>query len=497
MSFSPDIFRSKLDSLQETQDSIVSISQWVLFHHRRAKDLCQIWSDYILGSSPPVPSRKRLSLLYLCNDVVQQARHKRKPEFIENFAGCLPQVFNEIYPSTDNTIKPKLDRLIGVWEQRGIFSASVIRSMRRGIDLLKAGKSLKDNASTDDSGDSNTAITAPSAAAGPKIATELVHLNNLYNHLDHLLDVCLSNLTQIGHQSKAYLPTDHEQNDNLPLPRVYISKLNVLERLCNMTSKTLLDIKTARSDILAALSGLQSSLQNGLSTDESKESIITQRLQKLHETRSSLQEMLDEEPEDEPQPPNPEPVQPKLLQPSAQLVSLKNPHRPQKPPAPQKEEPSPSFEPAYSNDDDDDLVPTYENSDSDDDDNDNKPVQKQPPRVPERDESEDQSAKRAKTSDLNKKSVAFSEDIQVKEYDREEQTEEVNIAKSDNESDEGDDAFEPQLPHDMSAYESTHKDDLELKKANDSDDGYEPEALNGDGGEEPKSGLLDLLSKLS
>lgn len=470
MSFSADIFRNKLDLLQETQDSIVSISQWVLFHHRRAKELCQIWSDYILSSTQPVALRKKLSLLYLCNDVVQQARHKRKPEFIELFAACLPQVFNTIYSTTDDTIKPKYDRLISVWEQRGIFSASVIRTMRRAIDLLKAGKSLSDSNAEPAAGS-----TKP-AAAGPQIATELVHLNNLYNHLNKLLEVSQSNLTQIAHQSKAYLPTDTEQNDNLPLPRVYISKLNVLEKLCNMTTKTILDIKTSRNDILNAIAGLQKNLQQELSTDDTKEKIIAQRLNKLNETRSSLQEMLDEE--------------------ASPQDSLPQPSRSQPPPQEEDEEPSPSFEPATNNNEDDDLVPTYENSDSDDDDDD-------PPRTGKsshRDFDEPE-PKRSKSTDStssvsSKKSVAFSEDIQIKEYDREDQTGGVKVAKSDDEPEDDDDGnFEPQLPDNFQEYESKHKDDLELKKANEGDDGYEPGALGL--GEEPKSGLLDLLSKLS
>ncbi|KAM9923272.1 hypothetical protein OXX80_011606, partial [Metschnikowia pulcherrima] len=99
MSFSPEIFRKKLDALQETQDSIVSISQWVLFHHRHATHLCELWADYTLDNNASAQSKKKLSLLYLCNDVVQQARHKRKPEFTAGFAAKLPRVFHAIYGS--------------------------------------------------------------------------------------------------------------------------------------------------------------------------------------------------------------------------------------------------------------------------------------------------------------------------------------------------------------------------------------------------------------
>lgn len=458
MSFSPDVFRKKLDSLQETQDLIVSISQWVLFHHRRVKELCQIWSEYTLLDDPKLTSKKKLSLLYLCNDVVQQARHKRKPEFLAEFAKSLPQVFNKVYPTLEVNIKPKIDRLIGVWEQRGIFGSADIRKLRKAIDLLKSGKLMDDASATEP--------PAKVQQVGPKLNSELLHLNNLYNHITQLNEVCNSNLTQIGFQSKQYLPNDYQTQDALPLPKIYISKLNVLEKLCNVTKQNLSEVKTARKDILALLTSLQRLMEDGLSTDESKEHIIDQRMEKLKTTRSSLQEMLDDEGgNDQPAAVNEE-----------------------------EEEASPAFEadsPPPGPNKDDDAIPTYENSDSDDDD-DEPPVKKR--------KASDSSIS---STASGKKSVAFSEDIQVKEYDREEQTEIIKIVRSDAESDEEDTNFEPSLPDDLQEYEAHHKDDLELRRAHHGD--HSPSNGNGesqngsnDGGEDDqKSGLLSLLSKLS
>ncbi|KAM3124424.1 hypothetical protein CJJ07_003748 [Candidozyma auris] len=465
MSFSPDIFKKKLDSLQETQDSIVSISQWVLFHHRRVKELCELWSGYTLSDNPKLTSKKKLSLLYLCNDVVQQARHKRKPEFSVEFAKSLPQVLNKVYPSLDDPIKPKIDRLIGVWEQRGIFGASDIRKMRKAVDLSKSGRRLNDDGAT------ATADPSPVARAqlsGPKLNSELLHLNNLYNHMSQLAEVCNSNLTQIGTQSKQYLPNDHADQDALPSPKIYISKLNVFEKLCDVTSQNLKDIKTARRDILTSLASLQRVIEEGLTTDESKEKIIQDRLEKSRSTRSSLEEMLDEEAAQEPS--------------GAEIEA-------------EEEEESPAFDsgspPPTAKDDD--ALPTYENSDSDDDDDDAPPVKRR--------KASDSSTS---SSASGKKSVAFSEDIQIKEYDREEETDIIKIAKSDTESDDDDTNFEPSLPEDLEEFEAHHKDDLELRKAHHGDHQLSSTDSNGTGegstgndNDDQKSGLLSLLSKLS
>lgn len=451
MSFSPDVFRKKLDSLQDTQELIVSLSQWVLFHHRHAKDLCDLWSQYAVSNISTMKLNKKLSLLYLCNDVVQEARHKRKPEFSAEFARILPDVLTAMYPTLDSSIKAKVERLIGVWEQRNIFDKRQITHMRRSVD----GKSNS----------SESAESSAKLASQPQIAPELVHLNNLYLHLNLLQDVCLSNLSQVGYQLKQYLPHDHSASDNLPLPKVYISKLNVLEKLCNLTTQNLHDIKSTRLEIVNIVSGLQNTLNDGATTDESKVKIILQKMEKLKSTRAELQEMLDE------------PAEPQDV-----------------------EDSSPTFE--STGDSSGDLVPTYESSSDDDE-----------PEKPEAVEAvasvPDQSSRKRKLSNSSissnsshssKKSVAFSEDIQIKEYDREEQTEVIKIIRSDTESEDdyAPDFDEPPAPANLKEFEAHHKDDLELlheRLSETESDGYDP---SGDQDQEdPKAGLLSLLSKLT
>lgn len=445
MSFSPSIFQKKLDSLLDTQDSIVSISQWVLFHHRHAGELCTLWAEYTMQHDS---GKKRLSLLYLCNDVVQQARHKRKPEFASGFATQLPQVLHAVYASLDPGIKPKIDRLIGVWEQRSIFSAPQIAGMRRAVTLLGEGKALGD------------APPAPEPKA-VGIAPELANINTLYKRMTQLVDKSLANLSQVGIQSKQYLPNHPSTQDHLPLPKVYILKLNVLEKLCNMTTKNLEEARSTRQEILAALQSLQSALTDNLATEEVKLRKIAEKLEKLHSTRSELQAMEEGE-----------------------------------------EESSPAFELA----DTDDLVPTYEMS-SDDNSDDETSAKPSARPEPERATPETRitnnghlPAKRrlsdsSTSSRTSKKSVAFSEAVEVKEFDGDGDNGVIKIIRG--ETDSEDDyvpGFEPDVPLDLLLFSAHHKDDLELlhERQHDSDS-YNP----GDNDTDAKSGLLSLLSKLS
>lgn len=445
MSFTPDILNRKLEALQETQDSIVTISQWVLFHHRHSKEMTQIWADYIL-KLPSNNSAKKLSLLYLCNDVVQQARHKRKMDFIVDFSKVLPNVLNVIYNSLDPMIKNKVNRLINVWSERQIFSAPDIKNMRLAMELSTGNKSYE--------GPSNEVKSSLQGPPKETIVPELKLLNNVFQHMNKLSDVNQSNMSQIGTQCKTYLPSDPLSSDNLPSPKIYISKLNVLEKLCLMTNNNLNEIKKDRAEILKMLDTLRLAMTEGMAADDNKINIINQRLEKLNSTRQDLSEMIDSSQSSKEQ---------KKQTSSADV-----------------EEPSP----VYNNDSEDDI-PTYENDSADED----APSPKKIKPSPE-----------ANTTSTNRKSVAFSEDIEVNEYDREEQTVAIKIAKSDD-SDEYD--YEPEDGEDIPMeFEKKHKDDLELKHEHENGgEGAGDHQNNVQSSETPGNQLdnnvLSLLSKLA
>lgn len=485
MSFSPEVFRKKLDALQETQDSIVSISQWVLFHHRHAAHLCELWAEYTLAQNPSNLLKKKLSLLYLCNDVVQQARHKRKPEFIAGFAAKLPSVLHAIYGTVDESIKPKIERLISVWSQRNVFSKPQIDSMNQAVEFLKNGKEYNEESLAEEAALKNLL----KANSGPQIAPDLAALNLLYTQMTQLLEKSLANLAQIDQQAKVYLPEDPSSLDNLPLPKVYVSKLNVLEKLCLMTVQTLQDTLKSRLEIAALLTLLASLVSGGLLADNASLELLLLKLAQILETRKELLEMIDEQ----------EPATTAVSE-SSQVHDNVRPD----------EEPSPIFETAStsSSSQNENLVPTYEDSS---DDSDSTPAP-QPKRSIESDTSAMQ--KKRKVSDtssisgtsgisgisgISKKSVAFSEEIQVKEFERDDQANYVdiigNLGVGANATDEDEDEDYPE--NDAPGFEIRHKDAVELKHEHQADQDHDQNDDSSFAGDQDKGGLLSLLSKLS
>lgn len=478
MSFSEANFNKKLESLQETQDSIVSISQWVLFHQRHSKDIANLWAKFVLQKR--ISSQKKLSLLYLCNDVVQQAKHRRKPEFVKAFAVAIPKVLVAEYAGLDSKIKPKVERLVRVWDERAVFTKGDLELMRKSISESRQKK--------DDS-----PIDEPVESLNDKsdIVPELRLLNDLFNNLNKLIDISQANLNHVGIQSKEYLPKDPSVSDNLPAPKIYIEKLNSLERICQISNKNIDDIKNDRLNILNNLNNLKNIMEEGLKTDESKKNIINGKLAVLHKTRNELMEMVSDEQDsntnEEPEPPAFESNDFNEL--DTNVISIHE----------SKSDKS-DVNSGYDNDDeddddDDDVLPTYDN---DSEDGDSPDTIAAPIQTPDKPDLKLPASKRFKKS--KSKSVAFADNVEVKEYDQENQTEIIKIIKSDDdqtEVDEDEDDNEVEDEDDGLSDDFTvhHKDAVELKHEHQNEDEYNP----GEGSEvtnPSSSSVLDLLSKL-
>jgi regulator of Ty1 transposition protein 103 len=63
MAYTDDAVKAKLSALNETQEGIVTVAQWVMFHRRHAERTAQLWLQKLRDS----PAPKRLNLIYLAN----------------------------------------------------------------------------------------------------------------------------------------------------------------------------------------------------------------------------------------------------------------------------------------------------------------------------------------------------------------------------------------------------------------------------------------------
>jgi len=91
-------------------------------------------------SDPRLISDRKLNLLYVANDVMQNAKKKDK-KIVDEWARALPSALKHYSLHCDDHLKGKLDRILSIWEERQVFSAKFVAELK-GI----AGKYYKSDA---------------------------------------------------------------------------------------------------------------------------------------------------------------------------------------------------------------------------------------------------------------------------------------------------------------------------------------------------------------
>lgn len=71
--------------------------------------------------------------MYLANDVIQNSK-KKGPEFGREYASVLRKAFeNFAGPECDEKTKRSLNRILQVWEERGVYDAKLIKEFKKGL----------------------------------------------------------------------------------------------------------------------------------------------------------------------------------------------------------------------------------------------------------------------------------------------------------------------------------------------------------------------------
>ena len=142
MAYSDEALKAKLSTLNETQDSIVSVSQWIQFFKRHADRIANAWLTRLREVPPP----KRLNFIYLVNDIVQNSRARKRSEFPDAFAPLMPEAVQTAYRSSTAETQQKIRRVLDVWKLRTTFDLSIIQAIDtrlEDVDKSKGGSGGK------------------------------------------------------------------------------------------------------------------------------------------------------------------------------------------------------------------------------------------------------------------------------------------------------------------------------------------------------------------
>jgi hypothetical protein len=182
MSVTPKQVKEKLqNSLNQTQASIETLSQYFQFHHKHLDTvILPVFREEFINS-------KRedliLALLYLCNDIIQNLRKKGnmtaisafRSFFMGNKGEAEKDLFKLVYDKVSDNTKQRMLRVLGIWKERIVFDTAFTTALYEQIG----------NESMPIVNESGSNVTAASVQNGQldfsKISTVISDYNKLFN----------------------------------------------------------------------------------------------------------------------------------------------------------------------------------------------------------------------------------------------------------------------------------------------------------------------------
>ncbi|KAL3429176.1 RNA polymerase II-binding domain-containing protein [Aspergillus tetrazonus] len=273
MAYTDDSVKAKLSALNETQEGIVTVAQWVMFHRRHAERTAQLWLQKLRDS----PAAKRLNLIYLANEVAQQSRARRKEDFLIAFSPIIAEAVAIAYKGASNDIQQKLRRVVEVWRQRNIFEPPIQDAVEARVDEIDKSRST-----------GKKPLLGGSLFSGPSGSTP--------SELQPLvpLQVALSKAAVASGTSGTTANVEYEKlndpNAPLPTPPVHAARLSsLLKTLANAESSVSEVIKSRR----ALIDGLEKILETNRTALSQEETLAVQLQERRAETEAKKREVED------------------------------------------------------------------------------------------------------------------------------------------------------------------------------------------------------------
>ena len=137
-SFSESAFNKKLAELNASQQSIQTLSLWVIHHRKHSRTIVQVWQTELIKAQ----TKRKLTFLYLANDVIQNSK-KKGPEFTKAYGTVLINAFTHVAKHADEKTKGSIERMLGIWVERNIFTRNYIDQIRKSVAKVFKRKASK------------------------------------------------------------------------------------------------------------------------------------------------------------------------------------------------------------------------------------------------------------------------------------------------------------------------------------------------------------------
>ncbi|XP_061427924.1 regulation of nuclear pre-mRNA domain-containing protein 1B-like [Lethenteron reissneri] len=137
--FSEAAFEKKLSELSNSQQSVQTLSLWLIHHRKHARTIARVWHGSLKNTKP---SRK-LTYLYLANDVIQNSKRKG-PELTREFSSVLLDAFSHVAREADDGCQTPMQRLLHIWQERAVYDGDFIEQLLQAASERKAKKRTRE-----------------------------------------------------------------------------------------------------------------------------------------------------------------------------------------------------------------------------------------------------------------------------------------------------------------------------------------------------------------
>ncbi|XP_027021451.1 regulation of nuclear pre-mRNA domain-containing protein 1B isoform X2 [Tachysurus fulvidraco] len=130
-SFSESALEKKLSELSSSQQSVQTLSLWIIHHRKHSGTIVRVWHKELKKGK--AKTSRKLTFLYLANDVIQNSK-KKGPEFTRDFEGVLVDACSHVARESDDGCKKHIERLLNIWQERSLYRSDFIQQLKLSIE---------------------------------------------------------------------------------------------------------------------------------------------------------------------------------------------------------------------------------------------------------------------------------------------------------------------------------------------------------------------------
>ncbi|XP_049331432.1 uncharacterized protein slc30a8 isoform X3 [Astyanax mexicanus] len=279
--FSESALEKKLSELSNSQQSVQTLSLWLIHHRKHSKTIVRVWFSELRKAQVP----RKLTFLYLANDVIQNSKRKG-PEFTDDFAPVIIDAFKHVSSEGEDGCKKQLDRVLSIWQERAVYENDVLEKL---TEVLHGEKKAKKRPYEQIKARDEDFASRSSPAEPPQTADLIRALQELENAAssDSALRQRISALPpEVQDSSLLHRVTDKESGERLS---------RLVEEACMMLadySGRLAAEIDDRRQLTRLLSLFLQSQRDGLAKNEQKLEEYKRKLAQVSQVRKELRSRL-------------------------------------------------------------------------------------------------------------------------------------------------------------------------------------------------------------